>query len=495
MVKSISKYQAMKKNSLITFNQIFLIVFSLFIFNTLEAQGDNKLKIVRGVADTVNSSNHYIVGVAPAGSKIFINNNSVYQYSTGSFGQLLSLIPGNNSINVKAIIDGKEYFETFNIYLKESQVIERSLSDYSFPVVRTLKGAYLNSSPGEDRLGGAKINFLDEGINMHLVDSLNNLYIVQLSQKRLGYIPKHLVEHMPLGTEPALTVTGSFRANKEDKYDRVSIGLNSRVPYIYYRDIENNQIVIDLYSSKSNSNWITHMENLEMVDYVNIQQLDFDVSRVVVKLKKREHWGYKLYYRGNILTLDVKHSPDLRIKGLVIGIDAGHGGSNLGAVSPSGIMEKDLNLDMALTLKRELERRGAKVVMSRDEDINLSMQERLNIFLDADVDLMISIHCNAGGNPLRPMGVSTYYRHLENRDLAQSILNRMLELDVNNFGLIGNFNFSLNAPTEFPNVLVETLFLSSLPDEVMMADKRFRDRLMKKVVKGLNDYLRMLKRQ
>ncbi len=495
MVKSISKYQAMKKNSLITFNQTVLVILSFIFFNNLYAQESNLLKIVRGKTDTVLISNHYIVGVAPKGSNILINNTPVNQYSTGSFGQMLSLKPGQNRVDVKAIIDGKEFFETFNIFLKESQAIESSLSDYLFPVVRTLKGAFFNSSPGEDRLGGAKINFLDEGINMHLVDSVNNLYVVQLSQKRLAYIPKHLVEHMPLGEEPALSVTGSFRVNKENDLDRVSIGLNSRIPYIYYRDIEKNQIIIDLYSAKSNSNWITHMENLEMVEHVHIQQLDFDVARVVVKMKKREHWGYRLYYRGNILTLDIKHSPDLKIKGMVIGIDAGHGGSNLGAVSPSGIMEKDLNLDMALTLKRELERKGAIVVLSRDKDTNLSMQERLNIFLEADIDLMISIHCNAGGNPLRPMGVSTYYRHLENRDLAQSILNRMLELDVNNFGLIGNFNFSLNAPTEFPNVLVETLFLSSLPDEERMADKRFRDKLIKKVAKGLKDYLKMLKKQ
>ncbi len=50
-------------------------------------------------------------------------------------------------------------------------------------------------------------------------------------------------------------------------------------------------------------------------------------------------------------------------------------------------------------------------------------------------------------------------------------------------------NFSLNAPTEYPSVLVETLFMSSLPEEEMLADPGFRKEMMLKVVNGLEDYI------
>jgi N-acetylmuramoyl-L-alanine amidase len=106
---------------------------------------------------------------------------------------------------------------------------------------------------------------------------------------------------------------------------------------------------------------------------------------------------------------------------------------------------------------------------------------------------MVSVHCNAGGNPLRPGGTSTYYKHIEYRDLAKSVLERLLELDVKNFGLIGNFNFSLNAPTFYPNLLVETLFMSSLQDEEMLADPVFQNMMMKRVVSGLEDYMKKVK--
>jgi len=64
-----------------------------------------------------------------------------------------------------------------------------------------------------------------------------------------------------------------------------------------------------------------------------------------------------------------------------------------------------------------------------------------------------------------------------------------MELNVGEFGLIGNFNFSLNAPTDFPTVLVETLFMSSLPDEELLASPEFRRDMMEKVAAGLEDYI------
>ena len=148
---------------------------------------------------------------------------------------------------------------------------------------------------------------------------------------------------------------------------------------------------------------------------------------------------------------------------------------------------------MAYMLKRELEKKGASVVLSRGDDSDLTMYERVDIFDAAGVDLMVSVHCNAGGNPLRPGGTSTYYKHIEYRDLAKSVLERLLELDVKNFGLIGNFNFSLNAPTFYPNLLVETLFMSSLQDEEMLADPVFQNMMMKRVVSGLEDYMKKVK--
>ena len=62
------------------------------------------------------------------------------------------------------------------------------------------------------------------------------------------------------------------------------------------------------------------------------------------------------------------------------------------------------------------------------------------------------------------------------------------------FGLTGNFNFSLNGPTEYPNALVEVLFMSSLPEEELLADPAYRTRLARGVVDGILDYLAQVRK-
>lgn len=133
---------------------------------------------------------------------------------------------------------------------------------------------------------------------------------------------------------------------------------------------------------------------------------------------------------------------------------------------------------------------GANVVLTRDGDTGPSMTERKQIWKDANVDIAISVHNNASGNPLIPMGTSCYYKHISNRALANALHKSMLGMGLANFGLTGNFNFSLNGPTDYPNALVEVLFMSSLPEEEMLADPEIRKQLARHIVDGLLNYLK-----
>ena len=150
-----------------------------------------------------------------------------------------------------------------------------------------------------------------------------------------------------------------------------------------------------------------------------------------------------------------------------------------------------MNLDMAYQLKDILEKQGAKVVLSRSEDVGMSIRERQDKFIENKVDIAISIHCNAGGGPLSSLGTSTYYRYNVYKSLTEDILGYLMQMEgVNNFGMVGNFNFSLSAITDFPCVLVETLFISSLAEEEKLADAQFRRAMMENVAKGLVDYIK-----
>lgn len=486
-------------------NLLSIISLAIVISIPAYAQENISLRIVRGKSDTVTSRVHYIVGVAQKGSEIFVNGTPVKQYKTGSFGVELNLKDGDNKVDVKATIGAAVQTETFSIYYKKAEpVVAEATLAYNLPIVITKKGAYLNYGAGDDRLGGAKINFLAPGVKMELIGIEKNLYKVKLSENRYAYIPMQFAEIVPFGEKSPFSLTGSWSVSNIGKADKVRVTLENKQPYIIYSEPESNRLIVDIHGVACNSNWITQYLNLESIEYVHLNQKESDVLSVIIKLKDKYSWGYSVDYSGNALEITVRHTPAIlsskskvksktSLAGLYFGLDAGHGGSASGAVSPSGIKEKELNLAMVYMLKEEIEKRGGRVILSRTEDIDMSMQERRDIFNNSGVDMVLSVHCNAGGSPLRPMGTSTYYRHIENRPLAKVVLNRLLELNLNNFGLIGNFNFSLVAPTEYPSILVETLFMSSLPDEEQLASPEFQRQMMVKVALGLEDYIKLVK--
>ncbi len=469
--------------------------------------------VKRGVADTVYKAKHQVIGMAQPGEVFTVNGQQVKAYKTGTWGIELVLQPGNNEIKIEQQGQGSE---TFNVFYSTTpkpvtqQELEAAQARKAAEVekakfyptslkVETKKYAYLNYGAGTDRLGGAKINYLPEGVEMYADAENENLYRVRLSQNRYAYIPKSQVEvkgkYLPHSDfmQSNATLTGSASVYVNGNCDRVSIAVGGKKPYIVKEYTDPHKIVLDVYGVQCNSNWLTHKSGLKSVDNIDVESIDSDVTRYTIYLKTKSSWGFSMDYQGNNLVLDIKHVPQqLYLKNLTIGIDAGHGGpESNGAIGLSGLKEKDMNLDMAYQLKAILENQGAKVVLTREGDEGMSIRERQDKMIEKKADIVISIHCNAGGSPLSTLGTSTYYRYNPYKPLAEDILGYLLHMEgVKNFGMVGNFNFSLSAITDFPCVLVETLFISSLWEEEKLADPAFRKAMMENVAKGLNDYIK-----
>ncbi len=119
------------------------------------------------------------------------------------------------------------------------------------------------------------------------------------------------------------------------------------------------------------------------------------------------------------------HVPD-RFDTVII--DAGHGGDDQGARSADGFWEKDLVLDVALRLAERLRARGLRVVLTRDSDIHVPLEERTSIANDARGDLFVSIHANAAPSQ-NARGIETYFLSLEASDAAaESVARRENEV-------------------------------------------------------------------
>lgn len=361
-------------------------------------------------------------------------------------------------------------------------------------VITTGKLPQLAYSTGEDRLGSAKMGYIDTMVVMKVLDTFRNLYKVQLSSLHYAFIEKTYAQnfHDTL-LSPALCE--GWKVNGDDKVDSVSFSLSGRIPYKSWMEINPTRIKIELYNVQSNTNWITQLSTARAVKNVWYDQTESDVLQVTIELVKQQHYGYSIGYNGRSLLLKIRRLPAVAdLKKMTIAIDAGHGGTNLGASGvTSNVLEKDYTLLFAKELEKILKKQKVKVLMVRETDTTIENKDRVLWAQQNNPDLFVSFHLNSSGrNYVR--GVSTYYKHIGYRSFTQSLLKRLLEIkDLKEFGNIGSFNFTPIQPTDYPSCLVEVAFLSNTLDEKMILDRRFRYKVANQVFLGIKDWMKTWK--
>jgi len=366
------------------------------------------------------------------------------------------------------------------------------------PLVGTTTGSlpYLEYGLGVDRLGGAKMTYLDTNIVVKVIDSTIGNYKIQLSKDHQAYLPKANFKKDSTIKIQSYYLTNSWMVTGDDKYDYLMISLDEKLPYRSMQQINPSKIVVDVFGATSNTNWITQRSSAKEITNVYHEQVEDDVFRVIIELKHQQHWGYSIYYKDKRLVIKVKRQPvDLSLENMKVAVDAGHGGDNSGATGlKTGIQEKKYTLLIAKQLERVLQEKEAKVFMTRTKDTAIGMVERTEMIKKEDPDFLISIHLNSSVRD-SIKGVSTYYRYIGFRPMTQYILESLLKLGLDNFGNIGSFNFALSGPTEYPNCLVEVAFLSNSDDEQLILDPEFHKAVAIQIVEGIKEWLKACKKE
>ncbi len=225
----------------------------------------------------------------------------------------------------------------------------------------------------------------------------------------------------------------------------------------------------------------------------------------------------------------------IRALGLKIGrivVDAGHGGHDTGTIGPTGLMEKDLVLDVGLRLRKLLENRmGAEVVLTREDDTFVPLETRTAVANKEEADLFISIHANSSSDP-GARGIETYYLNFtssadalevaarensvsdksihELQDLVKKItINEKIEesrefagevqkalhsgLSVRNRGLrdrgVKKAPFIVLIGANMPSILAEISFLSNPQDERRLSTPEYRQKVAEAIYKGMAKYV------
>ncbi len=359
------------------------------------------------------------------------------------------------------------------------------------------KRPYLNAGLGEDRLGGSKLGFLQEGIRVEITGKVGSQYRIKLSASMEAWLPEEFAKLLPPDTPLPRALAGAISATSNGSEDIVTLTLSEKLPYSSEVLVNPNAIAVDVYGATSNTNWISQSRFVKGIESITWKQVAVDQYRIIIDLL-HPHWGYDIDYAGNSLQIKIRKPPviaslDSVLSGLIIAVDAGHGGENHGAIGATGVLEKDMTISIARHVETILASKGAQVVLTRTENDVPAMSERIEKIIRSNARLLVSIHCNSAGDasdPIALRGVSVYYRSIGFKPLADITYDKMLAIGLKPFGEVGSFNFTLNSLTQLPNVLVETAFLSNPEDEMLLLDDGFRKKVAGQIVGGLEEFVR-----
>ncbi len=170
-------------------------------------------------------------------------------------------------------------------------------------------------------------------------------------------------------------------------------------------------------------------------------------------------------------------------------VDAGHGGSDPGAVGtdPFRLAEKEVTLQISLLLEQELQERGHSVVMTRRTDRTLGLLPRARFANRLRADLFLSIHANAAATAsAEGMEVYHFPDSREGRRVAVAMLQSLITAfpDHKNRG-VKEANFAVLRVTEMPAILVETEFITHPRQLEFLSDPESQEALVEAVADGI----------
>lgn len=176
-----------------------------------------------------------------------------------------------------------------------------------------------------------------------------------------------------------------------------------------------------------------------------------------------------------------------KTKDKTIVIDAGHGGTDYGAIR-NGINEKDINLDVAKQVENILRRKGFKVGMTRTDDIYVSLDDRCKISESMNPSIFVSIHVNSCVGT-EPKGIETHYYHENSIELANAIHSKMIKaINSPNRGLFRSKFYVINHTT-VPAVLLEIGFISNDAERAELITQKRKLATAQAIAEGIIEYL------
>lgn len=417
---------------------------------------------------TINADSTFFIG--SSNKPLKINNIDVPLHNSGGFAFYVNLINGKNTFIIQNE-DKKEIFIITKPIVKAKQIQNSNTTEYK--EVKTFEitndNTPLRSTPISSGIN--RISHLQRNILVNVNGEKNGFYRVILDNNTYGWVSKTDVKLS--NTVLELINIPKFEKYEDKDFLTYIFHLEKKVPY---KITENNSIKLEIFNIKDCPN--------------NTYTIEIPVSDIGKAI-----FGYEGKYTENDFVLKVRKYPDINskkpLKNIKISLDAGHGGTEKGAIGCLGHTEKDINLSLVKNLETELKKRGAKVFLTRDDDIYVGLKDRVEKSNNENSHIFISIHGNAlpdGYDPNQHSGTSIYYYYDQARPLAENILKTMVtDLKLCD-DKVRQGSLAVVRNTNAPSILIEVAYLINPEDNSKLITPEFQQECAKAIADGIEKY-------
>jgi N-acetylmuramoyl-L-alanine amidase len=314
-----------------------------------------------------------------------------------------------------------------------------------------------------------------------------------------GWINRKETQLLPAGTLPPQTIIRSVGYRQLPDRLEMVFPLQSAVPITLQPGIQS--LSLTLHNTTAQTD-VIRLDDNPLVSRLDWQQVAPGKAQYTFHFKKSQQWGYQVRYEGTSLVLSFRNPPVVTRKstrlltGIKILLDPGHGGKESGAPGPDGTLEKDVNLRVSLLVRAELLKLGATVVMTREDDRDVSLSDRVAMIDREAPAISLAIHYNSlpdDGNLEKVQGVGTFWYNAPAHSLAIFMHNYIVQkLNRPSYGTFWN-NLALTRPTSAPSVLLELGFMTNPQEFEWVTNPTEQRKLAKVIAQGINAWFQKTK--
>lgn len=450
---------------------------------------------------TTSSETTYIMGSVKKGSHLSINGEKTKVWHNGAFCIPIKLKSGEN----KFVLVEENNKTPESIIIKITKPVPKVISTEKKTYTSPKKTLYKDLMLAKVITDGApvrsaastnsnRITHLPINTNVLIDTQYGNWYKINVgnSKEQLWIYKDNIKFLYPVNNRIKVSI---WKADFLEDNNFAYLNLNLDMPIAYKTEENENTVKLTLYGIKDIDALTAAIKTQYAFEKITTQKDEND-NLTISFPSNNILWGYDANYSGNILIFQKRKPPVINpscpLKNITVAIDAGHGGKELGTVGPTRIPEKDVNLEISKFLKAELIKRGANVVMTREQDEYPGLYERPDIANKEKSLICLSIHANSmvDGNPLERHGTSAFYYNKQAKNLADTLKNKIIkDLSLKDDGT-RYASFVLTRPTMPVSVLIEVAYMPNPDEYIKLTNRHFQHKTARSIAEGLEEYLK-----